>query len=236
MGLIYKIINKINNKVYIGQTIDIKFNKRYNNHISKLKNNKHPNFYLQNAFNKYGEENFEFIIIEDNISDMDTLNLREKYWGDYYNALDRECGYNLLGFGNNRFQLEETKIKISKTKLGVSVFSPKQRRQMSVDRSGKNHWCYGTIRPQSTREKLRKANIGKKQSKRTIRKRIGKMEGNFFGFRGVTINKHSKKIIKKNPFKLGIGYNGHRKHISTFPDPVSCQIIYDIYQEEIWGD
>ena len=59
---IYKITNLKNNKGYIGQSSDIK--KRWRNHKFELKNNIHNNPYLQNAFNKYGEEAFEFRIIE----------------------------------------------------------------------------------------------------------------------------------------------------------------------------
>ena len=57
---IYKIRNKQNNKVYIGSAVDIK--KRWRDHKWHLKENKHHNPHLQFSFNKYGLENFEFII------------------------------------------------------------------------------------------------------------------------------------------------------------------------------
>ena len=59
---IYCIVNKINNKVYIGQTKQ-KFVKRYWHHLWCLRKNKHDNRYLQKSFNKYGEQNFKFIVI-----------------------------------------------------------------------------------------------------------------------------------------------------------------------------
>ena len=58
---IYMIINKINNKIYIGQARNIK--ERWKNHINDLKNNKHYNKHLQGAWNKYGKDSFEFIIL-----------------------------------------------------------------------------------------------------------------------------------------------------------------------------
>ena len=60
---IYEITNLINNKIYIGSSINIK--KRWKDHILLLKNQKHINVHLLNAWNKYGEENFSFSIIEE---------------------------------------------------------------------------------------------------------------------------------------------------------------------------
>lgn len=56
---IYKIVNKLNGKFYLGSALDIE--KRWSNHLSTLRNNKHPNSFLQNSWNKYGEENFNFL-------------------------------------------------------------------------------------------------------------------------------------------------------------------------------
>ena len=63
MSGIYMIRNIINNKVYIGQSSDLK--DRLAHHKSSLRHNRHYSSYLQNAWNKYGEENFEFIILEE---------------------------------------------------------------------------------------------------------------------------------------------------------------------------
>jgi group I intron endonuclease len=59
---IYKIENKANGKVYIGQSANI--NKRWIEHRSNLNNNRHPNRKLQNAWNNYGQDNFDFNILE----------------------------------------------------------------------------------------------------------------------------------------------------------------------------
>lgn len=58
--VIYEIINLINHKEYIGQTIQT-FERRINTHINNLNKNKHKNNKLQNAWNKYGQENFAFV-------------------------------------------------------------------------------------------------------------------------------------------------------------------------------
>jgi predicted GIY-YIG superfamily endonuclease len=92
---IYKIENLINGKIYIGQSIDIE--KRWSVHKAELNRNYHCNNHLQNAWNKYGEENFEFVIIEE--CDNSQLNEREIYWIDKYGSYIN--GYNLTSGGGN---------------------------------------------------------------------------------------------------------------------------------------
>lgn len=67
----------INSKQYIGSSINIK--KRLIQHKSDLKNNKHCNPYLQNAFNKYNEFIVEYLELLDSVS-IEKLVEREKYW------------------------------------------------------------------------------------------------------------------------------------------------------------
>lgn len=59
---IYKIINLINGRFYIGSSVDLDGRFRY--HITMLNKNKHINIKLQRAWNKYGQNNFIFHIIE----------------------------------------------------------------------------------------------------------------------------------------------------------------------------
>lgn len=63
MACIYKITNLINGKFYIGSTIRPVYIRKYE-HFSELRKGKHCNKYLQNSFNKYGEVNFKFEILE----------------------------------------------------------------------------------------------------------------------------------------------------------------------------
>ena len=106
--LIYKITNMINNKVYIGQTTKsleqrLKTHKR--DSISK-------NSYFYQAVRKYGWDNFSAEIIEDNITDIDTLNEREQYWIKYYNSfLDKTKGYNSTSGGKNYTMTREEREK-----------------------------------------------------------------------------------------------------------------------------
>lgn len=89
---IYKIVNKVDGKFYIGSSVDL--NKRISTHKYELRSRRHHNEYLQNAFNKYGEENFSFEIVEV-VEDKGILIEREQHYIDTLRACDRGVGYNL---------------------------------------------------------------------------------------------------------------------------------------------
>ena len=90
---IYKIINTVNGKVYIGKSQNIE--KRFNDHIYCLNRGINHNPHFQNAWDKYGEKNFKFEIIhtlkkydEKEISDL------EIYYISKYNSTNQDYGYN----------------------------------------------------------------------------------------------------------------------------------------------
>lgn len=89
---IYKITNLINNKVYIGQSVNIA--QRWNKHRSSYNNNGlHTyNYPLYQAFRKYGMDNFKFEIIEE-CQSVD-LNQKETYWIKFYHSNTPDFGYN----------------------------------------------------------------------------------------------------------------------------------------------
>jgi group I intron endonuclease len=95
---IYAIRNIINGQCYIGQTGE-NFKRRYLHHNWKLHNESHDNKYLQRAWNKYGDDNFEFIIIKvvDDPKLLDELEI--KYISEYK---DKLLSYNMLGGGGGR--------------------------------------------------------------------------------------------------------------------------------------
>ena len=77
---IYQIRNLVNNKIYIGSTVDIKT--RWRTHKNNLRRNlDRPNKYLQNSWNKHGENNFIFELIEE-VGDREILLTREQHYLD----------------------------------------------------------------------------------------------------------------------------------------------------------
>lgn len=111
---IYGIKNKKNNLYYIGQTIN-KDTRKYR-HFNELKNQSHPNQHLQNSYNKYGRENFEFVILEE-VKDYSTIKEREDFWIDkigYYNIDKGRSGFSPLALKN---MSEAQKGKISSRRI-----------------------------------------------------------------------------------------------------------------------
>lgn len=96
MGIIYQILNVVNNKKYIGLSRR-PFEERKQEHLKNLKGNRHCNRYLQNAWNKYGEENFEFSILE-NVS-LGILLEKEEFYITKLQTNNENYGYNLTSGG-----------------------------------------------------------------------------------------------------------------------------------------
>jgi group I intron endonuclease len=91
MGQIYGIKNIISNKIYVGSTTTNK--RRKSQHFSDLRNNRHPNKYLQSSFNKYGEDCFEWVVLEEVGNEF--LADKEKCWIDCFQSDKAHKGYNL---------------------------------------------------------------------------------------------------------------------------------------------
>ena len=96
-GCIYRARNILNNKVYVGYTINI-LEKRKHEHILSLKNSKHFNYRFQMAWAEYGNV-FEWNVIDVAYSFKD-MEEKEKQWIKFYDANDEDFGYNIAGGGN----------------------------------------------------------------------------------------------------------------------------------------
>lgn len=123
---IYKITCKIDNKIYIGSSDDII--RRWRDHKNCLRRNCHHSKFLQRAWNKYGEDNFSFEIVE-LVNDINLLLENEQKYLNQYDSCNPANGYNLSKIAGSAFKnmhhSEETK-KIQSEK-----------------NSGSNHWAYG---------------------------------------------------------------------------------------------
>lgn len=145
---IYGIKNKINNKVYVGQTGD-RFVRRYWHHCWKLKDNSHDNVYLQNAWNKYGECNFDFFVIKIiNDKNQEILDEMEKHYikkyrklGLSYNILDGGGGRNGVPMSKNAKQIigEKNRVNMTGKKLSEETKSKMSLTHKSNYRNHKRH-------------------------------------------------------------------------------------------------
>lgn len=110
-GRIYLITNRVNGKVYVGQTRgNVRY--RWKNHISQ--SNSGCKYYFHSAIRKYGGHNFTISVIQECYSEQD-LDDAEAYWISYYRSFtDRTKGYNTTSGGkhpNFRDPLDETQVE-----------------------------------------------------------------------------------------------------------------------------
>ena len=96
IGVIYKITNNLNNKVYIGQTIQ-PLKDRWYRHCGKTGSDAELSMAIKRAILKYGKQNFTIEEIES--CDTERLDEREKYWIDKYDSYN--FGYNCTKGGQN---------------------------------------------------------------------------------------------------------------------------------------
>lgn len=90
---VYLITNKVNNKTYVGSSKDI--NRRIKTHKRELAEGSHNNRKLQKDYDKYGDENFEYTILEKDV-EHELLTAYEKYWMYKYNSIVMYKGYNRI--------------------------------------------------------------------------------------------------------------------------------------------
>jgi len=145
---IYCIENKINKKKYIGSSKDVY--KRKNRHFSELRNLKHKNNKLQRSYNKHGEDNFMFYVLEF-VNNENELIIREQY---YIDSVKPEYNINLIAnssLGVKRS--EETKEKIRQANIGLK--HPEWRNKIKSEvQGGENHWTKKKKFSEETKKKM----------------------------------------------------------------------------------
>lgn len=129
---IYKIVNTITGKIYIGLSKDIY--SRWERHKAELRRGSHYNGHLQNAFNKYGLDSFEFDIVE--FCTHEELPEKEKFYILEYNTLSPN-GYNLTEGGDCPVRLPES---IEKQSENQRITNAKPEVKEKRSRSGKKAW------------------------------------------------------------------------------------------------
>lgn len=166
---IYFIINTINGKVYVGSSRDVK--SRWREHRSTLRRNKHRNEYLQNAWNKEGENAFVFTCAEQTgtLPEAELLE-REQHWIESAIAADRSFGYNLRPTALRSVISEDTRLKLRNANLGKR-HSEETKAKLSASLTGKPGWNTGMKMSDDFRQKCKARQLGKTLSAET-RKRL----------------------------------------------------------------
>jgi group I intron endonuclease len=185
---VYLLTNKVNGKVYVGQTW-LSFEERMQKDGAGYKNS----MYLYGALQKYGIENFEYSVLSKSLTQEEADKL-EKFYIEKYNSLDHDVGYNLKEGGSAGKHSEETKIKIGKgsknrirtneemnfiINLGkqwrdkkrephTSNFKDEISQKMTEWHANNPHPMQGQHHTEEAKLKISEANIGKIRSRASV--------------------------------------------------------------------
>ena len=168
---VYCLLNTVNGKRYVGSA-SVSLKVRIKSHRNCLRSGRHGNCYLQRAWNKYGEEAFEFSVLE--YCAAESCISREQYWMDEYRSADQRYGYNIepvagssLGVkrseetkelyrevSRNRWKDEEYRSRMQEAHLGYTV-SEETKKKISSAHLGRRF-------SDQHRANMSKAKIGNK--------------------------------------------------------------------------
>ena len=206
---IYKILNKINQKVYFGQSRDIEL--RFKRHKNDLRGNKHQNIHLQRAWNKYGENNFSFEIYSlhpaDKLDSAEQLILdlarknKRKYYNMGYDANAPKLGLKFSKKSKEKMS-KSAKLRFKKYPwLRDQIYNNKERnRKISLSKKGNKNY-----------------NFGKKlTSKDTIKKLSIATKGHnnpFFDHKIYRFSHPEYGIVSSTQYDLYTKYNLSKSHV-----------------------
>lgn len=144
IGTVYCFINKINSKLYIGETVKSDYNERFNEHRSKSNNG--INNYFYKAIRKYSWESFDKIIIfqtdvldntEENKKLLnDIVNKKETFYIQKYKTDNHSFGYNLTKGGDGIVGYKH---------------SDETKQKLSESHTGEKHWHFGKLNTYNSR-------------------------------------------------------------------------------------
>ncbi len=241
---IYCIKNKQNNKIYIGCSVDIE--RRFEAHKNDLIKNKHHNTHLQSSFNKYGIENFEFLILE--ICNEDKIREMEIYYIDLYVSKNEDYGYNQTSGGGGILHYshsQETREKISKSSMG----KPPTRKGVELSQETKDKMSEAAKGKPKSKEHCKNMSIGKKLyfeklscEKQPCEKQHSKKENNIkkINLRLKKQNSSSKykgvsKMKGKAKWESYIWYDKKQIKIGTYFSEIDAALAYNKKSIELYG-
>lgn len=224
---IYKIINVVNNKFYVGSAVNL--SRRRARHFSELRNNCHNNGRLQAAWLKYGEQSFVFVVVEELPDDANLLAAEDVWlkehvgkdhcynigvtataphlgmsgelsptWGHKHTE---EAKTKIAAASKARVQTEEEKAKRRKSMRGHHVLAS-TRAKISAALSGEGNYWFGKKRPDHG-AKVSRAVVATSPDKKTLEYDSIQALREASGMKPPTINRALKSglPLKRGPYK-----------------------------------
>ena len=149
--IVYAHVNKINGKIYIGQTKDVKRRWRSNG----IEYQKSPYFY--HAIQKYGWNNFQHIILKEKLT-KEKADQYEQYYIKYYKT--QEKGYNIRD-GGSKALAESTKEKLSQIAKNRGAWKGDLNPRHIDPLRGERNGMFGKHHTKETKQKISKALTGR---------------------------------------------------------------------------
>lgn len=177
-GFIYITTNNINGKHYIGQR---KYYRDYEKYLGS-------GVILKKAIEKYGAENFSREIIEE-CKTPEELSEREKYWIDYYDAVNSDDFYNITGGGNGGFGKGENSPWYGKH------LSTETKEKLSEAKKGEHNPFYGKSHDLKTKKKMSDKAKGRKHTIEERKKMSKGIKENHADFSG-SKNPRAKRVAQ----------------------------------------
>ena len=168
---VYKIVNVINNKCYIGSACNI--HNRWARHKKDLNSRIHHSILLQRAWNKHGCDRFEFHLIE-TVGKQDLIN-KEQYYFDLLKP-----AYNLCKIAGSRLGCtgaklsKETRKKMSEARKGFQTALGKHWKLSDETKKRMSQSAKGKSKSKKHKKKISKTLTGRKLSEETRLKMTGR--------------------------------------------------------------
>ena len=121
---IYVIDNYEEDKVYVGQSVNIE--KRWRRHLGDLRRGNHPNRYMQRTYDKYGEGVFGLYVIE--YCSEEELNEKEIYHIERLGSVSSENGYNMRLGGNSGGFIVDPETLLNMSNKTIEYFEDPENR------------------------------------------------------------------------------------------------------------
>lgn len=219
---IYKIVNKVNGKYYVGSSCNMCGDykgTRWKRHMWHLNNNTHHNDYLQRAWNKYGAKNFEFVIVEI-CSPRDLLKLEQQYLN--LAKYEQDKCYNLLFESGGGKWSEHSKQKLSQKRKGSGnpmfgkIFSESHRQKIGDALRGRR---MSDITKSKLRQNLigipRTSEIKKKISKGNSGKHVGILNKSYSHIRFKFVNTKTSETFEGTQYEFYTKYAFRQSDVSA---------------------